>query len=137
MRMAADEYGMPTFAGVGEGFGQSIDLTGASFQGDLDSQLSDMYRLNNPVFSASSMQGVPISSAGFDYRNAEASTQQSMAASLMSLDSHGYTSPVSSTATITQAGTYMDQLLPSTTLQGSRDDLADLPFDLTFATMEQ
>ncbi|KAK3293701.1 uncharacterized protein B0H64DRAFT_218674 [Chaetomium fimeti] len=137
MQMAAEDYGMSTFAGVGEGFGQAINLHGASFQGDLDSQLSDMYRLNNPVFSASSMQGVPISSAGFDYRNAEASTQQSMAASLMSLDSHGYTSPVSSTATITQAGTYMDQLLPSTTLQGSRDDLADLPFDLTFATMEQ
>jgi hypothetical protein len=137
MRIAADEYGMPTFAGVGEGFGQSIDLTGASFQGDLDSQLSDMYRLNNPVFPASSMHGLPISSAGFDYRNAEPSTQQSMAASMMSLDSHGYTSPVSSTATITQAGAYMDQLLPSATMQGSRDDLADLPFDLTFTTMDQ
>jgi hypothetical protein len=83
------------------------------------------------------MHALPISSAGFDYRNAEPSTQQSMAASMMSLDSHGYTSPVSSTATITQAGAYMDQLLPSTTMQGSRDDLADLPFDLTFTTMDQ
>jgi hypothetical protein len=134
MAMGSDGFGMPAFAGVGGGFSQTIDVTGASFQGDLDSQLSDMYRLDASAFPASSLQGVPISSAGFDYRNSDLSTQQSMAASLMSHDSHGYTSPVSSTATITQAGIYMDQILPHATMQGHRDDLGEMPFDLTFTT---
>jgi hypothetical protein len=139
IRMASDGFDMAAFAGVGEGFGQTIDLAGAgSFPGDLDLQLSEMYRLNGAVFPASPLQGLPISSAGFDYRNAGLSTQQTMAASLMSLDSHGYTSPVSSTATITQTGgVYMDQILPQAAMQPSRDDVADLPFDLTFATMGQ
>jgi len=134
MRTASDGFDMATFAGVGEGFGPTMDLTGAAYPGELD----DMYRMNGPgVFAASPLQGMPISSAGFDYRNAELNVQQNMAASLMSLDNHGYTSPVSSTATLTQAGVYMDQLLPPGNMQPSRDDMDDLPFDLTFVGMGQ
>jgi hypothetical protein len=137
MTMSSDAFGMSAFAGVGGGFSQTIDMTGASFQGDLDSQLSEMYRLDASAFPTSSLQGVPISSAAFDYRNANLTTQQSMAASLMSQGSHGYTSPVSSTATITQAGVYMDQILPHATMQAPRDDLGEMAFDLTFATANQ
>ncbi|KAL2196970.1 hypothetical protein P885DRAFT_36271 [Corynascus similis CBS 632.67] len=164
--LASDCFDAAAFAGVGEGFNQTIDLTGASFPGDFDSQLSDMCRMESPadgVFSAApssslqtGMMPMPISSAGFDYRNnAESNIQQhehqqqtTAASSLMMVSgdnastlNHGYTSPVSSTATLTQAavvsgagGGYMDQLLPSAYLQPSRDDMPDLTFDLTFAT---
>jgi hypothetical protein len=127
---SAGGFDMGAFAGVGESFDRVIDLTGPSFHGDL--QLPELFPLDSPVFPASSTQGLPISSSGFDYRNSDMSTQQTMAASLMSVDSHGYTSPVSSTATITQTGGYMDQMLPQAGVP--RDDLAEMGFDLTFAT---
>jgi hypothetical protein len=127
---SAGGFDMGAFAGVGESFDRVIDLTGPSFHGDL--QLPELFPLDSPVFPASSTQGLPISSSGFDYRNSDMSTQQTMAASLMSVDSHGYTSPVSSTATITQTGAYMDQMLPQAGVP--RDDLAEMGFDLTFAT---
>ena len=137
LTMNSEGFDMTAFAGVGGGFGQAIDMTGASFQGELDSHLSEMYPISSSVFPATNLQGLPISSAGFDYRNPELSVQQGIPASLMSLDSHGYISPVSSTATITQTGVYMDQILPLGGMQAAGDDLADLPFDLTFTNVGQ
>ena len=126
--MGLDGFDMAAFAGVGAAFGSAISLTGASFPGELDSQLSDLY----PGFPVSALPVMPISSAGFDYRNSDLSVQQGMA---MSLDSHGYTSPVSSTATITQAGVCsLGQILPHTTLLAPHDDVAELPFDMAFPT---
>lgn len=135
--MGSEGFDMTSFAGVGGGFDQPIDMTGASFSVDLDSQMPEMYPISGQVFPATNLQGLPISSAGFDYRNQELNVQQGIPASLMSLDSHGYTSPVSSTATITQTGVYMDQVLPLGPMPGPTDDLADLPFDLTFTNMGQ
>lgn len=135
LAMGPNGFDMAAFAGVGDSFDQAIDLTGPSFHNEL--QLSEMFPLDGPVFPTSSSQGIPISSSGFDYRNSDMSSQQTMAASMMSLDSHGYTSPVSSTATITQTGAFMDQMMPQAGMQVPRDDLADLPFDLTFATAGQ
>ncbi|KAK4124699.1 hypothetical protein N657DRAFT_680633 [Parathielavia appendiculata] len=134
------------FAGVGGGFSQTIDhLTGSSsFQGELNSQLAEVYPLSDgSAFSAAStaLQGLPISSAGFGDRTFDLGSQQSMALPpLMGFDGHhGYTSPVSSTATITQAaaGVYMDQIPPHAVMQAQRDELADLPFELTFTTTGQ
>ncbi|KAK4150797.1 hypothetical protein C8A00DRAFT_45878 [Chaetomidium leptoderma] len=133
MPMGPGGFDMTTFAGVGQGFSQASDMAGASYHGELDSSLSEMYPHNAATFPAPPLQGVPISSAEFDYRNADLSTQQSITASLMSLNSHGYTSPVSSSATITQTGIYMDQFA---TMQPPRDELAELPFDLTFNTVQ-
>ncbi len=126
LAMGSDGFDMATFAGVGAAFGPAINLTGASFHGELDSQLPDIY----PGFPASALPVMPISSAGFDYRTSDLSVQPGMA---MSLDSHGYTSPVSSTATITQAGVCsLGQILPHTTLLTPHDDMAELPFDMAF-----
>ncbi|KAL2173455.1 uncharacterized protein P884DRAFT_91225 [Thermothelomyces heterothallicus CBS 202.75] len=150
-------------AGLGEGLGQtSVDVPGPGLFGDLDSQLSDPYCLNGPaMFSAPPLQGMctpmPTSSAGFDYENSadpsarrrqqqqqeeqqQQQQQQSTAASsaassalISGNSSHGYTSLVSSTATLAQANVYMDQLLPPTHMHASRDNVPDLPFDLAIA----
>ncbi|KAK3898473.1 hypothetical protein C8A05DRAFT_47229 [Staphylotrichum tortipilum] len=136
------------------GLGGGLDLAGASFHGDLDSHLADLYYGSDAVLvDASALQGLPISSAGFDHLNpglpsplgsqlgsplgTQLGTQPIMGAPMMGLDGHGYTSPVSSSATITQAAVYMDQLLPPGVLQMAPDELAELPFDLTFATTNQ
>jgi hypothetical protein len=136
--MGSDDYGMAAFAGVGGSFGHSVDA-GPSFQsvqGELGSQLSELYRLN-PGFQASPYHGLPISSAGFDYsRSPDVNMSQHISSSLMSIDSHGYTSPVSSAATITHA-VYSDHMHLPATMQVLGDDLAELPFDLTFTTVGQ
>lgn len=108
------------------------------------------------------LHGMPLSSSGFDYRAGTVENtagtagqplqqQNGITSSIAALDGnsqgssqgqvqshgHGYTSPVSSTATVTQAAVYMDQLLPPANLKPSRDDVADMPFDLTFTAMGQ
>jgi len=120
-------YDHTSFAGVGGGF----DLASASFQGDLDSQLSDFY-YGDAVLDVSA--ALPIaSSVGFDHMHAGlGATKLQLGAPLGS-----YASPVSSTATITPAAAYMDQLLPPGVLQMAAGDLPDLPFELTFATGQE
>ncbi|KAL2160721.1 hypothetical protein VTH06DRAFT_918 [Thermothelomyces fergusii] len=136
-------------AGLGGGLGQtSIEMADAGLFKDLSSQLPGPYCLNgSSTFSALPLQGmpVPLSSAGFDYENvADPSTQQQQqqnaaASSSMSSwlvggnSSHGYTSPVSSTATLTQASAYLEQLLPPAHMRVSCDNVPDLPFDLAIA----
>lgn len=135
----SDGFGMDVFAGVGGGFNHGVD-SGVSFrsdQGELGSQVSDMFRLN-PDFHSSPFHDVPISSAGFNYsRGLEPSMPPHMASSLMSIDSHGYTSPVSSAATVTHAGGFADHMHLAPTMQALSDDLAELPFELTFTTVGQ
>ncbi|GAB1312648.1 hypothetical protein MFIFM68171_02858 [Madurella fahalii] len=123
-----DDFGMAAFAGVGGSFSHDLDVSHPSFQnlqGEIEPALSDMYTPNPPLFGASSAQDFPISASGFD-----------MSSSVMSIDN--YTSPVSSTATITQAGVaaYTDHM-QSQPMQVSPDDLADLPFELTFTAAGQ
>ncbi|KAL2148909.1 hypothetical protein VTH82DRAFT_1595 [Thermothelomyces myriococcoides] len=140
------------FMGTGNvwSFDDTTNLAGTGIF-DLGSQLPDSSCMNgSAMISPPSFQGmpVPLSSAGFDYENpTDRSAQQqqqqqqqhmtacsSMPSSLVGgSSSHGYTSPVSSTATLTQANTYMDQLLPPAHMQTSRDNVPDLSFDLAIA----
>ncbi|KAL2134395.1 hypothetical protein VTI74DRAFT_314 [Chaetomium olivicolor] len=127
------------FSGSGVGFSQGVDITVAAFQGGLDTQLSDMYQFSSPLYTASPLQvvpGVPLASAGFDFTNPDI-MQQGIPSSQMTLGGHGYISPVSSTATITQAGVFADQLLTPATVQGVPDELAEMSFDLTFTSPGQ
>ncbi|KAL2017236.1 hypothetical protein VTK56DRAFT_2395 [Thermocarpiscus australiensis] len=138
----SDGLDLATFAGVGEVFSHDLDAIGASIHGvhggELGPQLADMYPLNASLFPASSF---PISSSGLDYVALTGlNMQQSLPSPIMGMDAHGYTSPVSSNATLTQAGVLPDQLLhpvAAATMQAPHDDLADLPFDLTFTTSGQ
>ncbi|SPQ27069.1 bc199109-fe70-449c-b2a0-9291bebdd324 [Thermothielavioides terrestris] len=149
MAMGADGFDVAAFAGVGGGFGPVVDPTGASFQGDLDSQLSELYGSSGGgSFGAAattdpmSLPGLlPASSAAFGYRNnpdfSSSMQQGTPSSSLLGFDGHAYTSPVSSTATITQPAMFGDQLLAPAAMQVPRDDLPDLPFELTFSTAGQ
>ncbi len=155
MPLAPAGYDTTSFAGLGSGF----DMASATFQGDLDSQLTEFCYPGDAVLDPSALQGLPLSSAGFDHLNAglgaaqlgsqlgsplgthlgtHLGTQSVMGTSMMGLDGHSYTSPVSSTATITQPAAYnMDQLLPPGMLQLSPDDVPDMSFEMTFATGQE
>lgn len=130
--LGMDAYSnMAVYAGLGGGFGQ--DLSSQGLQGELGSQLSDLYPLDTSVFAAS-FHGLPISSAGFgDCGPSQGhQLQQGMpSSSMMSIDTSNYTSPVSSTATLTQAGMFVNDMLPPAMMH-TRDDLHDMPFDLAF-----
>ncbi|KAK0705882.1 hypothetical protein B0T26DRAFT_655606 [Lasiosphaeria miniovina] len=113
------------FAGVGGGFAGDLDGIDPSFQslqGDLGAQASDLY-INTSMYAPSSLHNMPISSSNFGYP--DQLQEHGMASSMMSMDSHAYTSPVSSAATITQNGVFVPH---------SRDELAEMSFDLTFVT---
>ncbi|KAK1825601.1 hypothetical protein QBC39DRAFT_377269 [Podospora conica] len=88
----------------------------------------ELFSLDSTMYVPSTLQGFPISSAGFEYSAGADQHQHDMllSSSQMSLDSRGYTSPVSSTATLTQTAFY-----------GGRQPLHsrnmdDMPFDLAF-----
>ncbi|KAK3315670.1 hypothetical protein B0H66DRAFT_628891 [Apodospora peruviana] len=132
-------YDMAAFAGVGGGFNNDLDGVDPSYQslqGDLGPQgAADLY-IDPSMYVSSSMRNMqPISSSGFDFHQSSShQTQHHMpSSSMMSLDSHNYTSPVSSTATITQAGVFGEPHIPSH-LARSDLNLDDMSFDLTFAT---
>ncbi|KXX75864.1 hypothetical protein MMYC01_209070 [Madurella mycetomatis] len=117
-------FDMAAFTGLGGSFSHDLDVSQPSFQslqGEIETSLSDMYTHNQSLFTSSSVQGFSIPASGFD-----------MSSSMMSIDN--YTSPVSSTATITQAGVYAEHMQAQTV---QPDDLADLPFELTFTTVGQ
>lgn len=118
-------FDMAAFAGLGGSFSHDLDVSQPSFQslpGEIEtSSLSDLYTQNHSLFTTSSAQGFSIPASGFD-----------MSSSMMSIDN--YTSPVSSTATITQAGVYVDHMQARS---AQPDELADLPFELTFTTVGQ
>jgi len=122
-----EAYDMAAITGVGGGFTDlgSIDPSFQSLQGELFLDTS-MY--------ASTMQHLPISSSGFDFNApSEQHSQHTLAASMMSVDSHSYTSPVSSTATITQTGLADPRLLhPHQMPVGG--DVNEMSFDLMFAS---
>jgi len=135
-----NQYDM-AYSGVGGSFSNEhlpgLDHSLQSLHGDLGSHATDLYPVDTSMYSSSALGGVPISSSGFDF---SASSDQhhphGMSSSMMSLDSHGYTSPVSSTATLTQNGLFGDhQIHPASAMHASRDDLPDLSFDLTFAAV--
>ncbi|KAK3983959.1 hypothetical protein QBC44DRAFT_29003 [Cladorrhinum sp. PSN332] len=117
---ASDAYSMAAFVGVGAAFNQDIGVADPSIQG-LSGDFGSMYSLDT-----SGIHGLPISSSGFAYSvdHDHQAQQQSIAPSMMSLDNtHGYTSPVSSTATITQ-GIFPDF--------AGMSDISEMSFDLTF-----
>lgn len=129
------QYDNP-FAGVGTSFPadhlQGIDPSYNSLNGELGAPAGDLFQ-SDGLYPGTSVHGLPISSSGFEYNSsAEQHQQQNMASSAMSLDGHGYTSPVSSTATLTQAGILGDHsIIPTAPMHMSRDDL-DLSFDMMF-----
>jgi len=94
----------------------------------------ELFPHDSTVYLPPTMHSFPISSSAFEYSAGAGQQQHGMASPLMSLDSHGFTSPVSSTATLTQSALYGDcQILPATAMMHSRDDLAEMSFDMTFA----
>ncbi|KAK4233982.1 hypothetical protein C8A03DRAFT_19041 [Achaetomium macrosporum] len=143
--MSPDGFDMATaaFANISAGLhSQGIDIP---FQGAFDSQPppSGMYSFPAPPLQG----GLPAAASppsGFDYANAGLSIQQGIGPGV-SFDGNGtgngYTSPVSSSATITDAGVgvYGQQSLlsPAVAMQANHGDVADLPFDLTFTGMGQ
>ena len=91
---------------------------------------SELYPLDTSVYT----HGLPLSSSGFEYSPVADQHQHGVASSLMSLDTHDYTSPVSSTATLTQGALYGDnQVLPTATMLSARDDLHEMSFDIAFS----
>ncbi|KAK0613239.1 hypothetical protein B0T14DRAFT_437217, partial [Immersiella caudata] len=108
------------------GFNDPLQSIDTSLQG------ADMYGIDHSMYTSSVLGGVPISSSGFDF-GASDQQQHGMSSSMMSLDSHGYTSPVSSTATLTQNAMFGDHQMLSTSMHATRDDLPDMPFDMAFA----
>ncbi|KAK4196983.1 hypothetical protein QBC40DRAFT_108970 [Triangularia verruculosa] len=122
---------MAVYAGLGGSFSQ--DASPHGLPSELGSQLSDLYPLDTSAFPAS-FHGLPISSASFaDYAASQGHhLQQGMPpSSMMSIDTSSYTSPVSSTATLTQAAMFADHMLPPAMMH-NRDDLHDMTFDLAF-----
>ncbi|KAK0642979.1 hypothetical protein B0T16DRAFT_174722 [Cercophora newfieldiana] len=96
-------------------------------------QTTELYGID-PSMYTTALSGVPISSSGFDFTSSDQHHQHGMSSSMMSLDSHGYTSPVSSTATLTQNGIFGDhQILSTSAMHAHRDDVPDMSFDMTFA----
>ncbi|KAK3386720.1 hypothetical protein B0H63DRAFT_493395 [Podospora didyma] len=130
----SDTYNMSDFAGVGGSFNNDLDGVDASAFQSLQVDLSQHAELfiNTSMYATPLLpiHDLPISSSSFDYPS-----QHSIAPSMMSIDGHSYTSPVSSSgATITQSGIFGDhQMLPQSLMHGPRDDVADMSFDLTFA----
>jgi hypothetical protein len=104
-------------------------------QVDPSLQAGDLYGIDpSSMYTSSSLGGVPISSAGFDFSgSSDQHHQHAMSSSMMSLGSHGYASPVSSTATLTQNGMFGDHQILPTSMHAARDDLPDMSFDMTFA----
>ncbi|KAM7208207.1 hypothetical protein V8F20_001487 [Naviculisporaceae sp. PSN 640] len=128
--LGQDTYGMAT-AYAGGGFPQNFDgdISYQTLQGDLGSH-PELY-IDTSSYVAASLQDMPISSSSFDFNPSSSHpTQHHMASSMMSIDSHSYTSPVSSTATITQGGVYGDHLIATQSMH--RDDF-DMSFDMAFA----
>ncbi|KAK1751080.1 hypothetical protein QBC47DRAFT_83925 [Echria macrotheca] len=121
------------FTAVGSGFPvdplQGVDPSFQSLQGEL-APTADMFSLDN-IYQTSALGSAAISSANFDYCSSSEPQHQQLASSMMSLDSQ-YTSPVSSTATLTQTGLFNDHMLSAGPMH-VRDDLHDMPFELAFA----
>lgn len=116
---------------------QSLDPSLQSLHGHMGHPGSDLYPMDASLYGTSALGGVPISSSGFEFGpSSEQHHQHGMASSMMSLDSHGYASPVSSTATLTQNGMFSDHHLLSTAgMHGSHPDLGDMSFDMTFGAV--
>ncbi|KAK4228121.1 hypothetical protein QBC38DRAFT_168829 [Podospora fimiseda] len=116
---ASDTYNLTAFVGVGAAFSQDLAAADSSIQ-TLSGDFGSMYTLET-----SGIHGLPISSSGFSYSlDHDNQAQQTMVSSIMSMDTpHGYTSPVSSTATITQ-GIFSDFT--------GMSDISEMSFDLTF-----
>lgn len=140
---ASDSYhpdGLPTLDhedGEGEAF-EPYDMAFSSVGGAFQSydmmqglQADLTYTLDGSVYPLPTMTNAPISSA--DYSSASDRPQQ-MNSSMMGVESHGYTSPGSSNATLTQAGLFEHHGLSIVAMPATQNDLSDLPFDMAFAT---
>ena len=120
--LEAELYGSQqymAFAGVGTGFsGDHFHGLDQDLHGDMGSHPADLYTLDTSLYPQADLSGLPISPSGFDFSPASEQPHHGLASSMMNLDGHSYTSPVSSTATLTQNGL-----------------CGDLSFDLTFAAV--
>jgi len=150
--MTPPEHAMSQFSnmsvvtGVGGGFDMdaemSPDMLFESFQGDLGSKSvpDNMYALDTTMFAAgSAAQDLPISSmSGVDFSSIMNlhSTRHNLANVPMSLGGNSYTSPVSSTATITPTG-LVEPHMSQSSMPTSGGDLGDIPFDLAFQMVSQ
>lgn len=127
--MGQDSYGVPYTVG-GDFTGDNLGLT---IQGDMGSQAAELFPIDTSVYTTSVMQNMPISASEYNYSASSDQHHQHMASSMMSMESHGFTSPVSSTATITQSGLFDHHILSTSPMHAARDDVADMSFELTFA----
>ncbi|KAH7625171.1 hypothetical protein B0T09DRAFT_66926 [Sordaria sp. MPI-SDFR-AT-0083] len=134
-------FDVTTFAGVGGSFQNFDGLNATSFQsmnGELGLPGSDLL-MDAGMYVHQPMQSMPIAS-GFDFGTAQDAPQQqhTMPPAMTSIDNHNYTSPVSSTATITQGGLSAEhQFLMAPAMQASQNDLPDMSFDLMFTAGAQ
>ncbi|KAK1775411.1 hypothetical protein QBC45DRAFT_244782 [Copromyces sp. CBS 386.78] len=133
----AGVFDVATFAGVGGSFQDLDGLNATGFQnlnGELGLQGSDLL-MDAGMYVHQPMQSMPIAS-GFDFGTAQDAPQQQQ--HMTSIDNHNYTSPVSSTATITQGGLSAEhQFLMAPAMQASQNDLPDMSFDLMFTAGAQ
>ncbi|KAJ4403299.1 hypothetical protein N0V85_005127 [Neurospora sp. IMI 360204] len=134
-------FDVATFAGVGGSFQDFDGLNATAFQnlnGELGLPSSDLL-MDAGMYVHQPMQSMPTAS-GFNFGTAQDAPQQqhTLAPAMTSIANHNYTSPVSSTATVTQGGLSAEQqFLMAPAMQASQNDLPDMSFDLMFTAGAQ
>lgn len=123
-------------------FHYDINVAGGNFSPDLIylqaqfggfSAQTEFFAPGSAMCLPSTMQNFPISPSGFGYA-AGPDQQQHNTSSSLGLDSRGYTSSTSPTATVTQGVLYGNrQIFPAPAMLQPRDDDTDeMSFDMTF-----
>ena len=121
-----------------------INVAGSNFPTDLlyvqnqyegFSAQTEFFATGSAVCQPSALQSFPISPSGLGYGAGTDQQQHNMSPSL-GLNSRGYPSSASSTATLTPGALYGNrQIFPTTVMLQPRDDTDDMSFDMTFAAL--
>ena len=121
-----------------------INVAGSNFPTDLlyvqnqyegFSPQTEFFATGSAVCQPSALQSFPISPSGLGYGAGTDQQQHNMSPSL-GLNSRGYPSSASSTATLTPGALYGNrQIFPAAVMLQPRDDTDDMSFDMTFAAL--
>ncbi|KAK3493474.1 hypothetical protein B0T13DRAFT_53021 [Neurospora crassa] len=137
-------FDVAAFAGVGGSF-QDFDALNATTFPNVNGELgipSSGLLMDAGLYVHQPIHPMPIAS-GFDFGTAPDAPQQqqqqhAMPPAMTSTDNHNYTSPVSSTTTITQVGLSAEhQFFMAPAMQASQNDVPDMSFDLMFTAGAQ
>ncbi|KAL2258879.1 hypothetical protein VTK26DRAFT_7634 [Humicola hyalothermophila] len=146
LAVGSDAFDMTTFAGVGSGFGQDMDLAGRPFAAvpdefSISSQLSALYHPPGLLLPDEPLLGgLPTSSTQwFDAAKSLDASASQPATFSTAFSAEAARSSASSAATVTQAPlAYSNPVHRGVAgMQGGQDDLAEFSFDLTFTSPEQ